>query len=110
MCVRYRYDSARKKRIKTIELVVAESDWQPGFAADEIVAVQVAFADSATRARVKHAGGAWNPDRKVWHLRYDRVVSLGLRRRIVAPSHPELDATASKKKHPDADTAAASIQ
>jgi hypothetical protein len=32
---------------------------------------------------VKRAGGTWNPDRKVWELRYDRAVALGLEGRIV---------------------------
>jgi hypothetical protein len=105
VCVRYRYDAARKKRIKTLELVVAESAWEPRFAPDEIVALRVAFADVATRTRVKQAGGAWNPDRTVWQLRYDRVVALGLRRRIVTLRHPVLDATPSSKTHPDADAA-----
>jgi hypothetical protein len=109
VCVRYRYDAVRKKRIKTVELVVAEADWQPCFAPDEIVALRVAFTDVTTRARVKRAGGAWDPERKVWSLRYDRVVSLGLRRRIVASQHPDLDARASRGKHPDADTIPASI-
>ena len=27
--VRYRYDAQRKKRYKTVELVIAEGDWQP---------------------------------------------------------------------------------
>ena len=108
VCVRYRYDATQKKRIKTVELVVAESDWEPRFAPDEIVALQVAFTDVATRKRVKQAGGAWNPDRTVWQLRYDRVVALGLRRRIVTLRHPELDAAPSREKHPDADAAPAS--
>lgn len=108
VCVRYRYDAARKKRLKTVELVVAESAWEPRFAPDEIVAVQVAFADVATRARVKQAGGAWNPDRKVWQLRYDRVAALGLRRRIVTARHPVVDAAASSEKHPDVDAGPAS--
>jgi hypothetical protein len=47
----------------TKHLVVAESDWEPRFAPDEIVALRVAFTDVATRNRVKQAGGAWNPDR-----------------------------------------------
>ena len=85
VCVRYRYDAARKKRIKTVELVVAESDWKPRFAPDEIVALRVAYPDVATRRRVKQAGATWNSDRTVWQLRYDRVVALGLRRRIVTP-------------------------
>ena len=106
--VRYRCDAARKKRIKTVELVVAESAREPRFAPDEIVALRVAFTDVATRTRVKRAGGAWNPDRTVWQLRYDRVVAFGLRRRIVTVGHPGLDAPASSEKHPDADAGPAS--
>ena len=29
VCVRYRYDAQRKKRFKTVELIVAERDWEP---------------------------------------------------------------------------------
>jgi len=86
ICVRYRYDAQRKKRLKTVELLVAERDWtppRPRFAHDQIVALRVAFADVAVRDRVKQAGGTWNPARRVWHLRYDRVVALGLNSRIV---------------------------
>jgi hypothetical protein len=86
ICVRYRYDAQRKKRFKTVELVVAERDWQPPrprFAHDQIVGLRVAFADVAVRDRVKQAGGTWNPERRVWQLRYDRVVVLGLNRRIL---------------------------
>jgi hypothetical protein len=108
VCVRYRYDPARKKRIKTVELVVAESDWEPRFAPDEIVALRVAYADVAIRKRVKQAGGAWNPDRMVWQLAYGRVVALGLRRRIVTLRHPALDAGGSNEKHPGADAGSAS--
>ena len=89
LCVRYRYDAQRKKRFKTVELVVAERDWQPPrprFLPDQIVALRVAFADVAVRKLVKQAGGTWNPDRKVWQLRYDRVAALGLESRIVDDS------------------------
>ncbi len=40
ICVRYRYDAQRKKRFKTVELLVAERDWQPPwlrFGPDQIV-------------------------------------------------------------------------
>jgi hypothetical protein len=30
LCVRYRYDKARQKRLKTVELIVDEQDWVPG--------------------------------------------------------------------------------
>src|SRR6266581_8154154 len=86
ICVRYRYDAQRKKRFKTVELLVAERDWElprPRFAADQIVGLRVAFADVAVRDRVKQAGATWNPERRVWQLRYDRVVALGLNSRIV---------------------------
>ena len=29
LCVRYRYDEKRRKRLKTVELIVDEVDWQP---------------------------------------------------------------------------------
>src|SRR5438876_6272448 len=86
ICVRCRYDVQRKKRFKTVELLVAERDWQPPgprFAHDQLVGLRVAFADVAVRDRVKQAGGTWNPERRVWQLRYDRAVALGLNGRIV---------------------------
>jgi hypothetical protein len=73
ICVRYRYDAQRKKRFKTVELLVAERDWEPPrprFAHDQIVGLRVAFADVAVRDRVKQAGGTWNPELRVWQLRY----------------------------------------
>jgi len=69
-----------------VELLVAERDWEPPpprFAHDQIVGLRVAFADVAVRDRVKQAGRTWNPERRVWQLRYDRVVALGLNSRIV---------------------------
>ena len=86
ICVRYRYDAQRNKRFKTVELLVAERDWEPPpprFPPDQVVDLRVSFADTAIRDRVKQAGGRWNPDRRIWQLRYDRVAALGLTRRIV---------------------------
>jgi hypothetical protein len=92
ICVRYRYDAQRKKRLKTVELLVAERDWEPPrprFAHDEIVGLRVPFADVAVRRRVKEAGGTWNPERRVWQLRYDRAIALGLEDRIVPDAASE---------------------
>jgi hypothetical protein len=86
ICVRYRYDAQRKKRFKTVELLVAERDWEPPrqrLARDQIVALRLPFADVVVRARVKQAGGTWNPRRRVWELGYDRAIALGLADRIV---------------------------
>lgn len=31
ICVRYRYDSSKQKRYKTVELIVDEQDWTPDY-------------------------------------------------------------------------------
>jgi hypothetical protein len=83
--VRYRYDAERKKRFKTVELIVAERDWHPPArrpADDALVTVRIDFAEVELRQRVKQAGGRWNPDRRTWELRYAHVVALGLEPRI----------------------------
>jgi hypothetical protein len=52
ICVRYRYDAQRKKRFKTVELLVAERDWEPPrprLAPDQIVGLRVAFTDVVVR-------------------------------------------------------------
>jgi len=48
--------------------------------------MRVAFAEVTVRDRVMQAGGTWNPERRLWQLRYDRVVALGLNHRIVNES------------------------
>jgi hypothetical protein len=109
--VRYRYDAQRKKRFKTVELLVAERDWEPPrprFASDQIVGLRVAFADVAVRDRVKQAGGTWNPERRVWQLRYDRVVALGLNSRIVDEPASNSGCPGSSGKHLHADARAPS--
>ena len=111
LCVRYRYDAQRKKRLKTVERLVAERDWEPPrprFAQDQIVGLRVAFADVAVRDRVKQAGGTWNPERRVWQLRYDRVVALGLNSRIVDEPASNSGCPGSSGEHLRADAPAAS--
>ena len=64
ICVRYRYDSQRKKRLKTVELVGAEIEWEPPrppYADNQIVGVRIGFAEVAARERVKQAGREVEP-------------------------------------------------
>jgi hypothetical protein len=59
ICVRYRYDAQRKKRFKTVELIVAERDWKPPlprFAAEAIVGVRVGFAEGGGTAAGEASG------------------------------------------------------
>jgi hypothetical protein len=61
--VRSRYDAQRQKRFKTVELLVAERDWdppRPRFTPEQIVGLRVAITEAAVRERVKQAGGTWN--------------------------------------------------
>jgi len=86
VCARYRYDTQRKKRFKTVELIVVERDWDPPtprFADEAIVGVRVGVAEVELRQQVKQAGGKWNWSRKVWEMRYGQVVALKLDARIV---------------------------
>jgi hypothetical protein len=86
VCVRYRYDETKKRRWKTVELIVEESDWEPTtprWQADTMVAIQVAAQEREVRQQVKGAGGKWNPREVVWELPYGQVVALGLTGRIV---------------------------
>ena len=84
VCVRYRYDKARQKRLKTIEIIVDEQDWNPGvtFPMDKIVPVKIEFGETELREQMKQAGAYWNPEKKAWMLSYRRVLRMGLERRV----------------------------
>lgn len=86
LCVRYRYDAERRRRYKTVELIVDESDWEPPRRkAQEIVKLRVGASERDWQRRVRAAGGRWNPAERVWELRYDKVSEIGAQSRIVKP-------------------------
>jgi hypothetical protein len=85
VCVRYRYDAIRQRRLKTVELVVEETPWRPAREASKgavMVGVRIDFQEVALQRRVKSAGGRWNPVRRLWELRRDQALKLGLKDRI----------------------------
>ncbi|MDZ7412958.1 MAG: hypothetical protein ONB15_05410 [candidate division KSB1 bacterium] len=111
--MRYRYDAQRKKRFKTVELIVAEREWEPPpprFAAATSVGVRVGFAEVEMREQVKQAGGQWKRSRKVWELRYDQVVALKLEGRMVEEkaSHSRYPTCKREHLYVDAHTASPS--
>jgi hypothetical protein len=83
ICVRYRYDEVAKKRHKTVERIVETVDWRPRPAPDTIVGLRGALEEYNIQQTLRRAGGVWNRARRVWEIRYDRAVSLGLTDRIV---------------------------
>ncbi len=63
-----------------------ESAWEPKArrrVGDSLVRIRVGLPEVEVRGQVKRAGGTWDPQRRVWELRYDRAVALGLKGRIV---------------------------
>jgi len=62
VCVRYRYDEQSRKRFKTVELIVEESQWTPPpIKPDKLVGVRVELNETELQRKVKLAGGKWFP-------------------------------------------------
>ena len=86
ICVRYRYDAERKKKIKTVEIIIEEGFWEANvnrIPANKIVDLRVNYGEVELGKRVKAVGGIWNKGKKLWELPYKQVVALGLKDRIV---------------------------
>jgi hypothetical protein len=47
------------------------------------VGLRIDWREMEFRSKVKQADRKWNPKGRVWEMRYDRVVELGLEERIV---------------------------
>jgi hypothetical protein len=85
VCVRYRYDALKRRRYTTAEIVVDESDWDPlpsATARRQRVPVHIALQETVLRAKVKTAGGRWDPAQRVWLLPMEQVLQLGLTSRV----------------------------
>jgi hypothetical protein len=81
-CIRYRYDEQQCKRSTTVEIIVEESGWSPP-EKPAIVGLRVDSQETELQRRVKQAGGRWNSAKRVWEIRYDQAVALGLKKQIV---------------------------
>jgi hypothetical protein len=90
ICVRYRHDPRRQRRLTTAELIVDEGPLLTQSDAaiphpNRHVLLRVAYAEAALRRKVKDAGGKWLPDKRLWKPPYHAVRSLGLQNRVVEP-------------------------
>ncbi len=86
--VRYRYDESRGVRLKTVEIVVEEKPWQPSprLRDEDIVPVIVNYSEKELRDRLKAAGGKWNPEEKLWLVRYGSIRGTELEARVQTAS------------------------
>jgi hypothetical protein len=85
LCVRFRYDAELRKRLKTIELVVERTEWAPPpprYVADTLVPLRIDASDIPMRLQAKAAGGRWNPERKLWFVKYGRIAGTPLEKHI----------------------------
>ena len=88
VCVRYRYDTQRKVRHKTVELIIETTQWNPRLrntrrALEDMVYVRIGFAEEALRTRIKAAGAIWRPRHKLWEMDWRTVRELGIQTRVV---------------------------
>lgn len=97
VCIRYRYDPARRKRFKTVELIIAEQDWQPpephpqedkprGLGPKRYytrrVGIRIGYQESELRKQIKAAGGMWDPAQQLWFVPEEEIRRLGLVQRV----------------------------
>jgi hypothetical protein len=92
VAVRYRRDTENNKIYTTIELIVDEREQAPpnisllsahAHKRRQAVAVTIAWEEHELRARAKQMGSCWSPLKKVWLMRYQTAVVLGIQDRIV---------------------------
>jgi hypothetical protein len=92
VAVRYRHDARNNKIYTTIEIIVDEREQAPpdislvsahAYQRQQPVALPIAWEEHELRARAKQMGARWSRLRKVWLMRYQTAVVLGIRDRIV---------------------------
>jgi len=86
-----------RKPFTTVESIEKESDWSNAppistkkehLAPSQRLAVRVEYWESDLREKVKSAGAIWRPRHKLWEMRYEHIVALGLESRVVAGDTP----------------------
>lgn len=85
VCVRYRYDAETRQRLKTIELVLERTPWEPPpekFSADTVLTLRIEGYETEQRKKVKAAGGKWNPETRLWYVRYGAIAGTELEKHI----------------------------
>ncbi len=86
VCVRYRYDEKSGTRFKTVELIVESKPWTapaPSFADTDLVPVYIGFSDKDSREIAKEVKGRWDPDQKLWFIRYGKIKGTALEKHII---------------------------
>ena len=85
VCVRYKYDEANNRKVKTVELLVEEKAWEKKtgiIPQNKLMGIRIDYEEMQLRKIVKAAGGRWDKNERIWKLAYNQVIALGLEGRI----------------------------
>ena len=85
LCVRFKYDAQSRQRLKTVELIVERTEWSPPaprYSADTLVPLRIEASDMPVRLQAKAAGGRWNPEKRLWFVKYGKIAGTPLEKHI----------------------------
>lgn len=85
LCVRFKYDAESRQRLKTVELLVERTDWTPPpprYTVDTLVPLRIDAFDMPARSQAKAAGGRWDPEKKLWFVKYGKIAGTTLEKHI----------------------------
>ena len=85
VAVRYRHDEAAGLRLKTAEIVVGRAKLRrsKSLPPSALVYAKVEPWEKPLHEKLKKGGARWDPGLRLWRMRYDTALVLGLRRRIL---------------------------
>ncbi len=86
VCVRYKYDKPKHRKIKTAEFIIKSWNDERNTLKvpfNKIVHLKVEYGERQIGTLIRAAGGKWNKEKKYWELPYREVKSLGLEERII---------------------------
>ena len=85
LCVRFKYDTEKQQRLKTVELIVERSDWTPPpprYSADTLVYLRIEATDMPRRLQAKEAGGRWDPKKRLWFVQFGKIAGTQLEKHL----------------------------
>jgi hypothetical protein len=86
VCVRYRYNTEKRKQQKTAEIIVDEKDWTPPpakYPDSALVPLRIGFKEKQLQERVKAIGGHWDREKQLWFVRYGCISGTKLEKLII---------------------------
>jgi hypothetical protein len=86
VCVRYKYDPEKQRKIKTVEIIVDSKTIKSNnkrIPFNKKVFVKIDYHEKNLRRAVKSVGASWHPRKQLWRMQYGDAYNLGLEDRIV---------------------------